>query len=677
MANALKTLTETAQPTSTQSTTFGRDAIPRYVCNTLLEAKCSADPNPCLDRPEFRAEARPFDFIIIGGGTFGAALAEHLAFRTQGRAHRILVLEGGPFLVPEHVQNLPMIGLDVASATTINELRQQNNFGIDKPRNEVWGLPWQSGLRFPGLAYCLGGRSLYWGGWSPELLDVELPASWPVAVINELRPLTLPNGQKGYFRQASELIGTSETNDFVFGDLHRALRQQLFDHVKDVTDVLLPGALPDHPAVRYSAGPIPSAQLAALLGLDPAGPLPPDVTMKDQLKLEAPLAVQGRSGHAGFFPINKFSSGPLLIKAAREAFTASGGDDVKRPLMIVPNCHVNRIQLAPEGARWRAVSVETNQGSIAVPADGRVIIALGTIESTRLALASFSDLPAPAYQRIGQNLMAHLRSNIDVRIPRAALVGLPASVKDLETSALFIKGEHAFNGGGIGHFHLQITASGLGAGGTDSEAELFKKVPDIDKFAPHLHADDIAWYSWLYPAEGERSTGSIRGRVLLPDRATGLRGINVIARQAGDPLVTAVASVTGALWNGRAGGRLEPGRLGEFLIPGLPPGAYTVELQELEEEPEIRVLPGALPGGPKFWREGSAAQDPPLASTTVRVRSTSASFRWTRKRAPCSSCPHSSRTTSSGIAISAPNFCAWLKARAMSAMPLMPVGKPR
>ena len=106
--------------------------------------------------------------------------------------------------------------------------------------------------------------SLYWGGWSPELLDVELPASWPVAVINELRPLTLPNGQKGYFRQASELIGTSETNDFVFGDLHRALRQQLFDHVKDVTDVLLPGALPDHPAVRYSAGPIPSAQLAAL-----------------------------------------------------------------------------------------------------------------------------------------------------------------------------------------------------------------------------------------------------------------------------------------------------------------------------------------------------------------------------------------------------------------------------
>ena len=33
--------------------------------------------------------------------------------------------------------------------------------------------------------------------------------------------------------------------------------------------------------------------------------------------------------------------------------------------------------------------------------------------------------------------------------------------------------------------------------------------------------------------------------------------------------------------------------------------------------------------------------------------------------------------TSSGMAISTPNFCAWLKARPISAMPVMPVGKPR
>ena len=39
--------------------------------------------------------------------------------------------------------------------------------------------------------------------------------------------------------------------------------------------------------------------------------------MRNKLKLEAPLAVQARPEHAGFFPLNKFSAVPLLIKAAR------------------------------------------------------------------------------------------------------------------------------------------------------------------------------------------------------------------------------------------------------------------------------------------------------------------------------------------------------------------------
>src|SRR5829696_4270638 len=42
----------------------------------------------------------------------------------------------------------------------------------------------------------------------------------------------------------------------------------------------------------------------------------------------------------------------------------------------------------------------------------------------------------------------------------------------------------------MGHFHLQITATGGAGGATNSEAELFKKVPDIDKFEQHLHASD-------------------------------------------------------------------------------------------------------------------------------------------------------------------------------------------
>ena len=83
--------------TNPQDTLFTFDILGRYGCNTLEEAVNS------LNRPN----RRMFDFIIIGGGSFGAVLASHLLNRDRTLAHRILVLEAGPFALPEHVQNLP------------------------------------------------------------------------------------------------------------------------------------------------------------------------------------------------------------------------------------------------------------------------------------------------------------------------------------------------------------------------------------------------------------------------------------------------------------------------------------------------------------------------------------------------------------------------------------------
>jgi choline dehydrogenase-like flavoprotein len=476
------------------TTDFSRDVIGRYVCNGLDEAKSSA--NRTVTRPDGRPqiEAREFDIIVIGGGTFGAVLAEHLSFRDTARTHRILVLEAGPMLLTEHVQNLPVMGLDPAKATSIQELKDQGQFGLDKPQAEVWGLPWHSSHKFPGLAYCAGGRSLYWGGWSPELLAAEMPSSaWPAAVVSELTATNLADGSPGYFRQASGQIGVTETNDFIFGDLHRAVRAQLFGAINGgtVTDAVPLNALPDHPAVRYANTPPSPIELGGLLGLSPGASVPSVPAALNELKLEAPLAVQGNTGHAGFFPFNKFSAVPLLIKAAREAYRESVGDDARKRLMIVPKCHVIRLQTVQVGAEVRVTSVETNQGTIDVPPQGKVIIALGTIESTRLVLDSFRTLPSSAYGQVGTNLMAHLRSNLDIRIPRGALAALPAAVNALQASALFVKGRHTFTGSSdVGHFHLQITASGLGARGGNSEAELFKKIPDIDTYEAHRNAND-------------------------------------------------------------------------------------------------------------------------------------------------------------------------------------------
>jgi choline dehydrogenase-like flavoprotein len=437
-------------PTS-QVTDFTRDVMGRYICNGLDEARRSADPvNP---------NARPFDVIVIGGGTFGAVLAQHMFFRDKQHSRRTLVLEGGPFLLPEHVQNLPVLGLGNLAPTSIADLRQAGQFGVDKPQAEVWGLPWHSSTKFSGLAYCVGGRSIYWGGWSPQLLDSETPLdAWPGDVVNDLNNI--------YFSQASAQIGVDVTNDFMFGALHEALRKILFDGINA-------NKVPDA---------IPLAQLP--LHLNPSQVKPGEENLN---KLEAPLAVQGSAPRAGFFPLNKFSAVPLLMGAARASWFEGGGDDVKRRLMAVPRCHVKRLVTVQDGASVRVTDVETNQGNIPVPQNGIVVIALGTIESTRLALNSFQG--TPTYSEIGRNLMAHLRSNVAIRIPRQALPNDGQLPKELQASALFVKGRHPFNGKG-GHFHLQITASGLGPLGADSEAELFRKVPDIDGFAPFLAADD-------------------------------------------------------------------------------------------------------------------------------------------------------------------------------------------
>src|ERR1043166_5208928 len=167
-------------PSATR-TDLGLDIIPRYVCNGLDEAYNSMDTGQ-------RPDARPFDMIIIGGGTFGAVLATRLFRRDKTHAHRILVLEAGPLSLPEHQQNLPQIN----------------------PGSEVWGVPWDSdspqswNQKFPGLAFTVGGRSLFWGGWSPYFIDSEWPSPpWPAGVKDDLSVPGAQNGGEAYLDQAA------------------------------------------------------------------------------------------------------------------------------------------------------------------------------------------------------------------------------------------------------------------------------------------------------------------------------------------------------------------------------------------------------------------------------------------------------------------------------------------
>ena len=452
-----------------ESTTFTLDNMGRSLCNTLQEALDSTGQT-------VGGRQRQFDAIIIGGGTFGCVVAEHLFATDTTRSRRILVLEAGPFVLPEHVQNLPFMG------------------GAPDFR-----VPWVNhpALNYTGLMFAIGGRSLAWGGWSPEPLDLEL-ASWPAATRAELRAR--------YFADASRHIGVKDTNDFIYGPLHTALRKQLRDGLKvagNSTGFSF-AQLPEHPAVRYpdpGEPPIDAAILRDWLGLDPTDTTP-DAELHELFKLEAPLAVQSTT-LPGLFPTNKFSAVPGMIRVARLASNDADGTgpvaDARKRVMLVPDCHVQELITETQSDNWvrvTGVRVWQNGSSVDVmlapprnAGQSAVVMALGTVETTRVARTTFQQsLAGRAADRIGKNLIAHLRSNLTIRVPRAAIAANlpPTVIPSLQVSALLVKGK-AVNGR---TYHFQITASGLNKLGVDSEAELFKKIPTLEDLEGMLRATD-------------------------------------------------------------------------------------------------------------------------------------------------------------------------------------------
>lgn len=405
-----------------QDTDFSRDVLGRYICNTWDEAAQNGGV--------------AFDAVVIGAGMFGAYCAE----KTYRQANqRVLVLDAGCLLVTEHVQNLSRIGLNVPGPATVG-------FNADDPgtRELVWGNPWRSPVGFPGLAYCLGGRSLYWGGWSPRLTQDDL-SQWPQEIRDFLQN---PGGLKcsedpnstpvDEYCSTEREIGVVPTGDYISGALEDTLRQKF--------------------------------QAAA-----------PTVPSVDAIE-DAPLAVQAAAPASGLFAFDKWSSAPILIDAIREDVNRAFSVDSQNPnwqrrLFYVPRVHVAKLHVSGGAVRTLEVWVNGQQQFLNIPAACAVVLANGTIEATRLALESF---PTPL---IGRNLMAHLRTNTVVRIHRSAL-GLPLATR-LQASALLVRGSTP-----QGRYHLQVTAAAVPGG---SEDAMWRAIPDLDLLDQTLAGQKEDW----------------------------------------------------------------------------------------------------------------------------------------------------------------------------------------
>ena len=189
----------------------------------------------------------------------------------------------------------------------------------------------------------------------------------------------------------------------------------------------------------------------------------------------------------------------------------------------------------------------------------------------------------------------------------------------------------------FGHYinldHSQINgefANDGDAGNDDGLPTMFPLALDSDTGAT-LHRDDIATVSTLYPALDFRtSTGTIEGEIVLGNGITSFQGANVIARHTADPVRDAVSSVSGAFFSNSAGGGSPDLALrGRYAITGLPPGTYTVEVEQIDptftDSASVNPLdpPVILPGPEEFYNgeheAGSSSLDPPAEKTEIDV----------------------------------------------------------
>lgn len=322
-------------------------------------------------------EEEQFDFIIIGSGFCALGFAER-ALRNHPHA-RILIIERGPFFLPEHFQNLPLPYQD-----TMGGMSETFPWTLSRRTHEQKFIQWQH-----GMVPFFGGRSTLWSAWCPRPTRDEM-RGWPQGVMD---------AAERYFEDAERLLNVVSADKLdkgstippsagyrpIFGILQQKLTEMLMENL----------------------GKIGSATRL----------------------IPAPLAVRSSQQYGVDF--EKFAvPGPLLslLDKQRQLFQQGTGAALK----IVTNCVVTRV-VHQDGV---ATALDTSRGVVNV-GGAKLILAMGTIPPATLVLNSFPQLVTNA----GQRYTAHFITSIVARVPREDFPFGATDLSDLELAAIYMAGE--------------------------------------------------------------------------------------------------------------------------------------------------------------------------------------------------------------------------------------------
>lgn len=289
-----------------------------------------------------------FDYIVIGSGFCGFAFVERIL--SSNRRARILMIERGPFLLPEHIQNLAS-----PFASVLGGVSETFPWTLSaQTAKQPQGHPhWQSGI-FPFV----GGRSTVWSAWCPRPTRSEM-AHWPEQTIC---------AAESHFESAEKLLGVVRANKIaekaiaagsgnrpIYGLMQQQLQDMLANNLHKIDN-----------ATRSMAAP-----LAICAGVDRG---------------------------IGFA---KFSVPSVLLGLAQQQ--AQHGN----PIRIATECVAKQV-LQIEGAPRE---IDTSRGIVRI-GNAKVVLAMGTIPTTTFLLNSFPELKKKAGTRFSGHFITSVIARV-------------------------------------------------------------------------------------------------------------------------------------------------------------------------------------------------------------------------------------------------------------------------